>query len=534
MHTVCDLHAKTHEMSNDPESIEPSVHGNVRDVVKSIKSGELNKPDAFMELRAVLKQSRARANGQADGGESVAEIATQDGNSNRSKSSVGERSTQFTRESRHAIISQIIEKKKQQRLSSKQSEAAAPLDDSESFQSRHVENGTSNDRGGYSDRDGGRMTTAFPTSDYDDRQEYCPPQHTPGGYDMPRERPQSAGRMQSSKNRLASSVGARWSADDNQIDSRNVRVMQYESRLRNEIFKECTFQPQIKLLPASYGAMKEKDTPFLTRVQHWQREKELAAARRKSVADRGEVTDCTFKPKINRNSSRAAREMRPVDLQESTAERLYRNGGEVAEQKARFLEEERRREQELEIQDCTFQPELKTSSRKFQHVTPKFDRYEERQQNKEKPMPNRDCTFTPKVRGVRKSMDSAALYVCTDVVERLTRPFGSDNQRHGDDDINKNFDSDRPIMDMASFMGTIGTTNTHRANFAGTTPKARPSSAPHQRGVKQQPQLTQEEKEEKKRNYEAFLHRQNQTELRKAKHVDDVSESRFIYTILTV
>lgn len=518
-------------MSGQPESVDSGAH-NVRDIVNSIKSGEMNKPDAFMELRAVLKQSRARAGEPthtAEGGDSVIDSVNGD---NKSRSSVGDR-TQFTRESRHAIISQIIEKKKQQRQQSKQADAAiAEHQDDRSAYSRHIEDEGHQDYNDVQDEDP-RMGTAFPTSEYtepsgrhpqfDDRQEYYPPQSTPGGYDAPRDRPQSAGRLQSSRSRMGSSGGMRRSADDNMLDSRNARVVQYENRLRNEIFKECTFQPQIKALPSSYGAMKEKDTPFLTRVQHWQREKDVAASRRKSVSDRGEMTGCTFKPQINRNSARAARDMRPVDLQESTSERLYRAGGEIAEQKARFLDEERRREMDLEVQDCTFQPELKTNNRKFQHVTPKFDRHPVKEQSAGKHI-NKDCTFTPKVRGVRKSMDSAALYVSTDVVQRLTRPFGSDNQQGNADDLNKTFDVERPVMDMASFMGNLGGGATPRANFAGTTPKShsRPSSAPAQRGGTARIQLTQEEKEEKKRNYDAFIHRQKQTELRRAKHVDDV------------
>jgi hypothetical protein len=144
--------------------------------------------------------------------------------------------------------------------------------------------------------------------------------------------------------------------------------------------------------------MKDSDTPFLARVQHWQREKEQAAARKKNALEKSEVSECTFKPQINPLSKKAAKELRRSQSHEGIAERLYRSSEEIAEHKARFLEEERTRELEEEAKECTFQPQLATNSRKFQHVTPRFDRFDPAQKEVPESPSAKECTFTPKVR----------------------------------------------------------------------------------------------------------------------------------------
>lgn len=48
-------------------------------------------------------------------------------------------------------------------------------------------------------------------------------------------------------------------------DPRLQRLQQAEASIRREMFKECTFRPAIKNLPAQYGPLKETGTPFVTR-----------------------------------------------------------------------------------------------------------------------------------------------------------------------------------------------------------------------------------------------------------------------------
>eukprot|EP01031_Cornospumella_fuschlensis_P048759 gene48759-59702_t len=47
-------------------------------------------------------------------------------------------------------------------------------------------------------------------------------------------------------------------------DPRLQRLQQAEASIRREMFKECTFRPAIKNLPAQYGPLKETGTPFVT------------------------------------------------------------------------------------------------------------------------------------------------------------------------------------------------------------------------------------------------------------------------------
>jgi hypothetical protein len=75
----------------------------------------------------------------------------------------------------------------------------------------------------------------------------------------------------------------------------------------------------------------------------------------------------------------------------------------------------------------------------------------------------RNCTFTPKVKGISARMASAKVYLSTDVVERLTRsgqpsprdPAQSQQLALGfESEGDFNGVGDRPVMDVASFMGT--------------------------------------------------------------------------------
>lgn len=135
-------------------------------------------------------------------------------------------------------------------------------------------------------------------------------------------------------------------------------------------------------------------------------------------------------------------------------------------------------------------------------------------------------------------MDSAALYVSTNVVDRLTRQFGgSSHQQHNSggtsEELGRNFDSDRPVMDMAAFMGNLGGVSNTLGGNSTTTPRSRPNSAPRERSIsKPKVQLTEKEIQERHRNFEAFMHRNAQTEMRKKKHIGDVSKSLYMYALI--
>ena len=81
-----------------------------------------------------------------------------------------------------------------------------------------------------------------------------------------------------------------------------------EEELRNDAMSECTFQPKITKLPASYGAARSyvKEN-FHSRVMKWKetREKSLAQRREDNVLE--EMDNCTFKPEVNAPGFRSHR-----------------------------------------------------------------------------------------------------------------------------------------------------------------------------------------------------------------------------------
>ena len=77
--------------------------------------------------------------------------------------------------------------------------------------------------------------------------------------------------------------------DDSMLDARSNRIAQTEAAVRQEMFKDYTFKPQIKALPNAYGAVKDDKTPFYQRVTKWQKEKEVEASKRKELSEETEV-----------------------------------------------------------------------------------------------------------------------------------------------------------------------------------------------------------------------------------------------------
>jgi len=181
------------------------------------------------------------------------------------------------------------------------------------------------------------------------------------------------------------------------------------------MFRDFTFKPQIKALPPSYGAPKDKDLPFHERVSKWQRERDLDASRRKEMTSQSELVDCTFRPRINKASARAVREIRG-DQGEAANERLYKTNDLLQTQRSRFVEEQLRLERQSEEQECTFKPQLAAKQKAFKYVQPKYDKQPavERSITAERGRSTAlgsEYTFTPKVRGVGRSMSAARLYV---------------------------------------------------------------------------------------------------------------------------
>lgn len=128
-------------------------------------------------------------------------------------------------------------------------------------------------------------------------------------------------------------------------------------------------------------------------------------------------------------------------------------------------------------------------------------------------------------------MSSAKLYLSMNVVDRLTKPIPAEPEDTERDMNDQHFDSgvlDRPVMDVAAFMGSLqgqGPYNTpanKRPNSAGSS--RRKSGGSTVSAVSRQT-LTAEEKELRNQSFQSFLGRQNQSLMKKERRVEELSNS---------
>lgn len=64
-------------------------------------------------------------------------------------------------------------------------------------------------------------------------------------------------------------------------------------------------------MPASYGSRKKDvDIPFTARVAKWQNERNIEMKAKSTLITQGRLAECTFHPKINDNSEKAAKVLR--------------------------------------------------------------------------------------------------------------------------------------------------------------------------------------------------------------------------------
>lgn len=214
------------------------------------------------------------------------------------------------------------------------------------------------------------------------------------------------------------SLSRRSLDDSNFVDARVQKLIQTESAIREEMFRDCTFRPKIKGLPTAYGPMKEFGTPFITRSEKWAREKEQQKQLKKKLVEQSRVKDCTFKPQISRNSALAIKEVRGDSPPEKANDRLYASYKLMLEQKERMREDHAINEERIEELECTFHPILETRENPaYQHVGPKFSQQGvvERKQSERKSLEEKyykDFTFTPKVRWVENSNEASAILSC--------------------------------------------------------------------------------------------------------------------------
>jgi hypothetical protein len=466
----------------------------LKTIVLQVKAGAKSREEAFSELHKSMLQSS-----NADTAKNIVPETTEEDKVASTAASIASlaSSSRFSQEERMVLINKLIDK------NNKNNKTSISIDDRDDVESM----GTTDI---YQSDSSNIIPQKFTANDYVSSSTGDNNYNNDSHFNAREAWTENDNYYSSSRNDKQINSYNNRSFDETQIgNARYQRVAQTEAIIRQEMFKEFTFKPSVKTLPSHYGTIKDKDTPFYQRVTKWQKERDLMIKNRKQIQSKNETSDCTFHPKINRNSERAIKEIRG-DANENVNDRLYKSNEVLYAQRAKYIEDELRREREQEDQECTFEPELKTKG-KFNHVKSKINSAPSRDYDPSKDPELKKCTFTPKVNPIHKNMNSAQLYISTNVVDRLSRaPAPSEPV----DDHMRLFDitnnNDRPIMDMTSFMGTLGMAKETK----------RPSSAPPKR-----PSLTPEELAKQKQNFQQFLGRQQITLITKEKKAEEMKRS---------
>ena len=350
------------------------------------------------------------------------------------------------------------------------------------------------------------------------------------GYSTPsRARENSAGR---------SNTGRRSNANTSSASGKGGRHERREEELKNEAMAECTFQPKITKLPASYGAARSYvKEDFHSRVMKWKetREKSLAQRREDNVLE--EMDSCTFKPTVNASGFRSHRAISTPRNQnnhrhhtngdqsntKSVVERLY-----STQRKAtRTAEAELKRKREEEFQrTCTFQPNVgKQSTRSSGRRSMTPSRYQQEQKKrgggssgdrsssggftsasrrratpKAQPSGMDECTFQPKVNTVSNKFASARLYLQNNVHDRLSTPRAEPNN---DQSNTRGGGKGSGVVDMESFIDSLESKKSGRG-------RKRPSSARRSRD---------DDENGDGKHFNEFLARQNARSARREKNL---------------
>lgn len=88
----------------------------------------------------------------------------------------------------------------------------------------------------------------------------------------------------------------RYAYDDSHLHFH--RKEKVEMQIRMEMFKEFTFHPRIKDIPANiYDTIPKDKTSFYSRVMKWQTDRDGKVKVRKIKYDKASLSECTFQPK---------------------------------------------------------------------------------------------------------------------------------------------------------------------------------------------------------------------------------------------
>jgi hypothetical protein len=401
---------------------------NIRNILEQVKSGQKNKTEAFHELRSILNSSLTRtmdADGdRIPGPEREQEQAEDVGEVNNVGPPTDQAPTGiFSHEDRRAFLNKLIEKQIRGGNDEVMMDPSGQEDDGNDLSQPHRSTSPNSSISGATRSLTGTQRHASRGQAANIRYNVDPniPYEQDGRYDEENNMGMG-GSVSGSRSGYSTSGydvrGVRGYEEEGDYtgyepqysmsdmyfgDARSNRMVRHEASIREEMFRECTFRPRIKELPLGlYGISKDsrssRDGPFYDRVMRWKETVEQNSTVKKQQVDRSSSIDCTFHPRMNRNSERAVREIRShgYDDAMSVGERLYRNSEAVYMMRARAIEDELKRERKKEDRQCTFQPQLVT--KKFTQVKSKFHLPPKKADSsvlEERIM--KTCTFTPKV-----------------------------------------------------------------------------------------------------------------------------------------
>jgi hypothetical protein len=293
------------------------------------------------------------------------------------------------------------------------------------------------------------------------------------------------------------------------------------NQIRTKNMAECTFRPQIKSLPAHYGA-KDNTMPFHKRVMRWKDQKDGQKQKRANEHSEEEMLDCTFHPNINKQSKAILASSKHGQNQRAS-ERLYENAKTHRAWEDTDAQAKEREDEEFH-RTCTFKPQINS-----RRATPARARYRDPPEDQARRMTRsepatgmEECTFTPQINGLKPEMGSAALYVQTNIYERLSQPRAEVEAIEMTMQMQQQYSQGGTsnTMDMSSFMSMAG---------GGQQGMYTPAHGGHaNETMDRQSEVSNGNmsmnSEDRRQSFHDFLNRQNQAEMRKQKRVEDVSE----------
>ncbi|KAG1696209.1 hypothetical protein DVH05_018755 [Phytophthora capsici] len=182
------------------------------------------------------------------------------------------------------------------------------------------------------------------------------------------------------------------------------------------------------------GSGNNADGKFHARVTRWKSQKDAIREQMKQQLLQSELDECTFAPKINPKSTKVVAKLRGrqsssvsnqgLSVLQAVSERLYQEADNyrIREELATKLKADE--EAEIERQ-CTFKPKTNPTEKvkaKYMEAkatsSPSLTAASREAAAKELA----ECTFYPKVNGIRSEMVSAQLYLQQNIYERLSKP----------------------------------------------------------------------------------------------------------------